>query len=397
MLFMHLRKTGGTTLGRAVGNRFAASDCLCLYDKVHPSDRYLDGYRYVTGHVDVSFLERFRRRPYLITCLRDPIERALSVYSYYRWFPPGEYRILLPELGPAAYERRVAAMRLAREESLAWFLQHEHDLAAEHLGNLQTRALCGSPPEGGPERLDVALEQLVRCDFVALTERLETSAGWLARRLGWRDLSRMPRANVTQDRLTRDRISAETLGALEELTALDAELHRAGMRFHEQRISEWTDMADPLDPSASFPDASPSSEVHFSEPVPGAGWWGRERVDGGSWFSWIGDERRAWVDLVASSGADRVVVEIEHVIERAVLDSLTVTVNGEVAEHGLHREDGAVVATVRPSMGTIGTNPTVRVHVEVGSTRRPCDLDPASSDTRELSVGVRRIALLGTG
>ncbi len=183
LLFMHIRKTGGTTLTRAVANRFSARDCLSLYERAEPDDRYLDEYRFVTGHIDVSFLERFRRRPYLVTCLRDPIERSLSVYSYYRWFPPDEYEILLPDLGPAAYERRVAAMRLARELSPDEFLRREPELAAEHLGNLQTRVLSGSAAEGGGERLDVALEELSRCDFIAITELLDESAAGL--RAGW--------------------------------------------------------------------------------------------------------------------------------------------------------------------------------------------------------------------
>ena len=117
MLFVHVRKTGGTTLTRALGNRFGADACLSLYDRLPPTDRHLDRYRYVTGHVDVFFRERFRRAPYVITCLRDPIERALSVYSYYRWFPPTEYEILRPQMGPS-YEARIAAMRLSRECSL---------------------------------------------------------------------------------------------------------------------------------------------------------------------------------------------------------------------------------------------------------------------------------------
>ncbi len=392
LFFMHVRKTGGTTLGRALGNRFAAADCLSLYDRPKPGDLHLDHYRYVTGHLDISFLDRFRRRPYVVACLREPIERALSVYSYYRRFPPDQYEILLPQLGPAAYERRVAAMSLARELPLEEFLQRKPELAVEHLGNVQTRTLCGSSVEGSGEDLDLALGRLRSLDFIALTERLDESAVWLARRLGWRELGPLPRANVTEDRLTRDRISPRALDTLRELTALDAELYRIGAREYERQIAGWSREAVPSDPAADLPDAPTVSDLRFSEPVAGAGWWGRERVESTDWFCWIGDTRRAWVDLKPLPVSSRLVVEIEHVIEQQALDGLTIRADGEVVAHELRNQDAGLVATA-PLPAAAGVDPALHLELEVETAVPPSDIDPASNDTRALSVAVRRIAL----
>ncbi len=205
----------------------------------------------------------------------------------------------------------------------------------------------------------------------------------------------MSRANVTQDRLTRDRIPSGTLEVLEELTTLDAELYRAGTQLYERRIADWNGMGNPSDPSADFPDAPQVSDLSFAEPLPGAGWWGRERVRDGFWFCWIGDTRSAWVDLAPRLGAERVVVEIEHAIEQSALDSLTIRVNGDATEHEFHSEGGAVVASVPVSAETIALAPSVRVELEARAVARPCDVDPASSDARSLSIAVRRIALEG--
>ncbi|MGZ5359245.1 MAG: hypothetical protein ACXWF9_09665, partial [Solirubrobacterales bacterium] len=37
LLLVHVRKTGGTSLGGALGNRFPANECLSLYDREPPS------------------------------------------------------------------------------------------------------------------------------------------------------------------------------------------------------------------------------------------------------------------------------------------------------------------------------------------------------------------------
>ena len=393
LVLLHIRKTAGTTLAGALGNRFAADDCLFLYDRAAPEERLLDRYRFVTGHLDVGALKRFRRRPYVVTCLRDPIERSLSTYSFFRWFPPGDYEVLLPQLGPVAYERRVEAMRLARELPLEEFLLQAPELAHEYLGNLQTRIFSGIGIEPGGERLDVALEALMGCDFIGITERLDESAVWLARRLGWRQLAPMPRANVSADRLRRERVSPNALTALEDLTELDALLYRAGLEEHLRRVELWSAMKDPRDPSAAVPDAEPVSDLHFSAPLAGAGWWGRERTKESRWFCWVGDRRSAGVELRPRPDAERLVVEIERLIDEAALNGLTIRANGRPVEHRTQLLDGRLVASTMLDGAAGDPGSPIPVEIEARSSARPCDLDPSSSDARELSIAISRIAL----
>jgi hypothetical protein len=395
LLYVHVRKTGGTSLGRVLSNRFAEHHCLRMAHRPEHAGRALDGVRYVSGHVDFSLLARFRQPPFVVTCLREPIERALSVYSYYRSYPLEHYAALLPDLGPDAYRRRVAAMRLAREHSIDELIDRAPDVAREHLGNAQTRVLSGRPPESSDERLDLALAALDRCDFVGLTERLDEASRWLIRRLGWRELGPMPRVNVSRWRLRRDDLRPGTLDALRELTALDAELYRHAADRYERATAGWARAADPADPSADIADAPVMSDVSFDGAISGGGWLGRERMGEGPWFSWIGAARRAWVDLRAVDGSDLVVVEIAHAIEPSVLEGLRLSVNGRRLSHEARHADGhiAVSSRVPPQVLAIGGG-IARVDVAVERTARPCDLDPESPDQRELSVAVRRVALL---
>ncbi len=265
----------------------------------------------------------------------------------------------------------------------------------EHFGDVQTRVLCGSRPQGGDENLERALEGLERCDFVAVTERLDESAIWLARRLGWDELGPLPRANVATDRLKREQLSAETLGALLKLTSFDAQLHRHAAQRFERQIAKWSQASDPRDEGASFPDAPVVADLQFGEPIQGRGWSGREQLDEEPWFGWIGASRRAHLYLRAAPKAERLLIEIPHVLEPAILDTLRITVNGEIVSHSFGSRDGVLTATATmPTEVVTAFEGTVHVQLEVGRTVRPCDLDPESNDSRDLAIAVRRVALV---
>jgi len=78
LLFIHIPKTGGATATGLLSSRFANEDCLPLYQRPAPDLDDLDRFRYVTGHLTAAFAGRFRRPPFVVTFLRDPIERVLS-------------------------------------------------------------------------------------------------------------------------------------------------------------------------------------------------------------------------------------------------------------------------------------------------------------------------------
>jgi hypothetical protein len=160
-----------------------------------------------------------------------------------------------------------------------------------------------------------------------------------------------------------------------------------------RQVSEWTATDDPTDPSADFPDAAPASDLSFSKPIPGGGWWGREQADGGPSFCWMGESRRAWIDLRSKAGSGRLRVEIPHVMDTAILEDLRIRVNGELVPHRLGESDGGVVASAELG-GSLLAGPVARVQLEVDRATRPCEANPTSSDTRELSLAVSRVALL---
>ena len=394
LLFLHVPKTAGSTFTGVLSNRFAVGDSLELYFASEADLDDLDRYRYVSGHVTTAFLERFRRRPFLFTLLRDPIDRALSSYSHTREFPYTNQRpFFLPDQGSAAYERYRRYARLARECSIEEVIEAAPDIARERFGNRQARALSGTTEEG-EERLSDAIEGLERCDFVGLTERLDESAAWLARRLDWRELSPIPVANATAARLQREELSPAALDALRELTSVDRELYRLARARFERQISAWSAEDVPRDRAADIPDAPSASDLSFDDPIPGGGWLGRERIEGEPMFCWIGSWNWAWVDLAPDPAADSLRIEIPHSIDARILRTLRISVDGRSVDHHLAQSNGTTVATA--SLNRLGTrhhSRSTRVSLEVDGHLRPSDLDPSSIDHRQLSIAVRRIAL----
>jgi hypothetical protein len=388
---MHVQQTGGTTLSGALANRFAASDCLSLYFGPEPDLSEIDRYRFVTGHVTSGLLERFTRPPYLVTLLRDPIERALSAYSFTRSFPP-DYQGAQPLRagGPEAPELSREWRRLAAECSLGELVSRAPAVAREYLGNRQARAL--SDTKTGDERLADALRALERCDFVGLSDRLDESVDWLARRLGWENLRPLPRVNATADRLRRDELPAETLEALARLTEVDREVHRRGSDRFESNLAEWRAWRNPRDASAGIPDAPPVQDLPFDQPILGGGWMRRERGADGTSFCWIGDTRRAWVDMGAGGRVGSVRIEIAHAIDEEVLRSLVISVDGRPVPHTLADEGGALVATA-PLPRRRPWNRRRRISIEVARSKHPRAVNPDSLDNRELAVAVRRVQL----
>ncbi len=102
--------------------------------------------------------------------------------------------------------------------------------------------------------------------------------------------------------------------------------------------------------------------------------------------------RRAWVELAPDRGADSLAVEIAHVLDQAILDGLRISVDGSRLPHALMESDGAVVASPAEAPAAARPGKATRVTVEVDRTVRPCDINPASHDDRQLSIAVRRIA-----
>jgi hypothetical protein len=175
-------------------------------------------------------------------------------------------------------------------------------------------------------------------------------------------------------------LEPEARAALEELTALDAELYRLGEALFADALRDT--------PPPALPPAPAAMAVTFDGLIPGFGWYDREPYPGG-YFCWTG--RSAWLEVrLAGDGDLAVGIELRGAVEAAQIDGLTVVVDGRPVALTRSR----VGATDRFE-GRLALGPQAgdryRVELRVPRAVRPCDVLPGSTDRRELGVAVSRV------
>jgi hypothetical protein len=241
VLFLHVPKAGGSTLGEYVYNQCHADESqgdglldagVAYLDygfiketelAVPPHVKSLLGrqnLRAVVGHFWFGLHEYVARPSVYITLLRDPVERVVSLYYY------------------AKLHETMSLEEFARTPPF------------KEVDNDQTRRVAGvNPPVGGCTRatLAAARENLRRhFAVVGTTERMEETLALLNVKLGWsREVVSYPR-NVNAARPAAASLTPEAAEAVRARNELDCELWRyaselldagisaEGQRFHDE-------------------------------------------------------------------------------------------------------------------------------------------------------------------
>jgi hypothetical protein len=397
LLFLHIPKTAGTSLKRYLSHQVAAADCLLD----PPSGAIfepgaLDRLQFVAGHLDYDFTARYLKRPFVLTCLRHPVERALSAF-YYQRTPRLTIQIktATPQLGAAAAERVLADLdRLTRYTKLGDFLHAEPDLARKTLGNLQTEYLAGAGAcDTYGSDLDalsaIAFRNLEACEGLLLAERLPETLRLVDPDWGEHGRGALARENVTDGRPTLADHAPDEIAALTELLAPDLALYRHAERLIEERRPTVRPRALTPAPLAA------AADFGFDQPIHGTGWHVREAANG-TWFCWT--DREASLTLrLESAGDHRLECAVEHASCAEAWADLAVTVNGQPVT--LSEKPAAPPGPIRAQIdgASLARSPgQVTIGFRVPKTIRPSDGDPGNPDTRRLGIALSRIRLIRT-
>jgi hypothetical protein len=223
VVFLHIGKTGGTTLRRVLRRQYPESEMMVVRARARPREETLADFaklpeverarpRLILGHTVFGLHELVPRPSTYITLLRRPVSLVLSQYGFVRRTP--------------GHRHHQAAQSMGLEEYLASGL-------AQEMNNSQTRALAGAVEvpygENPPELLELAKRNVEEhCRVVGLTERFDESLVLFGLAFGWSRLSYV-RANVASKRVVP---SPAGLAEIERLNALDLELYD----WAEQRL-----------------------------------------------------------------------------------------------------------------------------------------------------------------
>jgi hypothetical protein len=383
LMYVHIPKCGGTSVNVLLGRIFPAEQGVRLLEH-HPrrlanNTAGLGWHPCYCGHVVYRFRDLLPARTAVITFLRDPVDRAISAFYFFR------------SLGRAklAEEQTTPGLDRCCELSLDEFLEAEPLAARVNLGNIQTW-MFSQPEMYHVSRwrpltradLDEARRNLERVAFVGVSDRFEESIRLLCRMCDWPLPDTVPHENRTPVRPAKEEVSPKARAALEELTTLDADLYRLGTDLFADALRDV--------PLPHVPPAPSRIDLTFEGPIPGSGWFDREPRPGG-YFCWTG--RAAWLEVrLAGSGELALAVEVQGAVDPAQIDGLTASVNGRPVP--MFRSQ---VGAVHRFLGRAPTEPVAngryRVEFRVPRTVRPCDVMPGSTDNRELGVAVSRVEL----
>lgn len=401
ILFLHIAKTGGSSLKALLGTRIAPSATLELPERIEHGSTLLaqlDDFQLVVGHVGHGITRAFQRPPSVITFLREPIDRALSAYYFLR--QTDESNMPLDFSETQRRERSVLGERV-RALPLREFLHSHRKIATAHMGNIQTATLGsesvagGDPGTLGRTDLSRAKDNLAKCVAFGLTERVDASTTLICAALDWPPFAGFPHVNPTLDRTAVSQLDAATLDDLRELTELDAELHRFATELFEERWQQWSAGQPSAEAAVVEPRADAESTFDFDRRIPGTGWHGSERF-GDSWISWTGPGTVSTIDLALPTSDDVMLrVTVTHALDPDALHLTQLLVN-DVAlavavrpEATVHHLEAALPLAVLQRRDDVA-----RITIRTPFVLRPCDVDPTNADSRQLGIAVTSVALV---
>lgn len=236
-VFLHIPKTAGTAVVHGLRAAFPQ-------DAVYPhyGERFLRAedpaeirarYRFIAAHIGYRVAARFGDS--IVTVLRDPVTRILSLYNYWRSLPEGAGR-RRGQAGPIPEDAEIdPAVVLAKSLDFDAFLQSDDPRLLADLDNAQAWMLAASNVPIAREDhaglseealYELAARNLASLDVIGVTEDLGPFFADLDLRFGIKGEA-APR-NVTQSRtVERDGLSQAARDRLEALTRVDRRLYDA--------------------------------------------------------------------------------------------------------------------------------------------------------------------------
>jgi hypothetical protein len=231
VIFMHIPKTAGTTLGTIIEQNYSpfniqktysANDAPFAYIKEISTKkkRHLE---VVSGHFAFGVHELLPKEPIYITVLRKPIERTISEFYHINRDPNhGLYTLVS-----------------SSQMGLIDYLSH---LRLVFKDNTQTRMFSGDWASG--QRLPCSDEMLEQAkanlrDHVAvvgLTERFDETLLLVKKLLNWQNI-RYQKRNVTQNRPAQQQLTSEEVEALQNSNTYDLKLYEYAQTLFEQKVA----------------------------------------------------------------------------------------------------------------------------------------------------------------
>ena len=236
MIFLHLSKTGGNTLGKILKRQYSPNiyeirkkeeddslECFLNMSQEKRNNIKL----LLAGHMPLGLHKYFSSPTTYITLLRNPVEGIISQYHAIRFNP------------------RRGFYEAMKEKNMT--LKDYAESGLNGVNNFQVRLISGnygSPREMSEplpaNALAVAKDNLQKYfKVVGLTEKFDETLLVAKRVLNWEKRVYYYRENVTKKRLDREKVTDEVMGAIKRNNQLDLKLYEFAKAILEKSIVDY--------------------------------------------------------------------------------------------------------------------------------------------------------------
>ena len=211
LTFVHIPKSGGNSLLQALKSQFDENEVSPFIFEGKTEINGSAGYKLIAGHIGFSVAETFDAP--IVTVLREPVDRVISLYYYWRSHNAGP--------------------KILQDMTLEEFVESDHPGINTSVDNAQTWQIAHGlvPREQRQLRLSEgallgrAIRNIGKCAVVDITERLGEFSVRLSTILEMR-LPQLERVNTTPRRPPTKDVTAEVRTKIESRTKLDRLLYQ---------------------------------------------------------------------------------------------------------------------------------------------------------------------------
>ena len=236
---MHLPKTGGTSIHSMLTSVFEKDQvCPERFNGFHAyTDDELAQYDLFSAHMDFYSLTRVAQPAYTITLLREPKQRILSLY--YFWKAQKHEHIERHKLeGP----------RFAKSHSLLEFLRDLPAELAKDVDNAYVRNLLGRLVQGPKgvfpiednDAVRIAMRNLIRIDTVGFLDDIESITDEIFASLALPVPETLPKMRAREnfgkddpntEQVEEEELTDEIVALLDEYTRLDSRIYESARKL----------------------------------------------------------------------------------------------------------------------------------------------------------------------
>lgn len=234
--FVHIPKTGGSTLQDILNRNFSKKDIANLrHDGTSLAD--IKSAQILKGHVDINVLKAINPNIALLSCVRLPVYRLVSHYSFIcSRVNHGNHRDIMDN----GY-------------SIIDCIEHRVDTVFD---NLLTRYLGGyrDLPFGeiNESHLDVAIKNSTKFNWIGILEDFDKSLLILQKEMGLNRLFYRKRKVNTNSQMIVSKLSSEEISYIESSQSLDQTLYSVILDKHREKLETNKDYIDSKLPSLRF-------------------------------------------------------------------------------------------------------------------------------------------------